>query len=367
MTINWMRHFELRLLDDAGKGISLSDFKVTFTIDWFNSMWPRVATLKIYNLNRDTMSRITGSEFSRITIIAGYDGLAPPVSESQVGQVMDVSPGKDGQARGQNYGEIFNGEIRFTITGRDNPTDIFTLIQAIDGHQAFNEAVSSGSLSAGYKLSDVHTVLMRDFSPFGITQGVTGEFPDRVMPRGRVFYGMTRDYMSNLAAQCNANWQFVDGQAQMVPEDKYLHEAIVLNSNTGLIGMPQQTMGAGVNVRCLINPNIRVNGLIQLDQASVYRSQLVNQDIYTSRFYEKSIDGNLTPIGKVKDQNGNLVDAPPTSQPASVATDGVYIVQSISYTGDTRGNPWYMDLMCMARGARELQSQSAFNRGIAPQ
>lgn len=356
MTVNWRRHFELRLLDDSGQGISLSDFKVTFAIDWFNSMWPRVATLKIYNLNRDTMSRITGSEFSRITIIAGYDGLAPTVSESQVGQVTEVTTEQAGQSRGQNYGEIFNGEIRFTITGRDNPTDIFTLIQAIDGHQAFNEAVSAGSLSAGYKLSDVHTVLMRDFSPFGITQGVTGQFPDRVMPRGRVFYGMTRDYMSNLAAQCNANWQFVDGQMQMVPEDKYLHEAIVLSSATGLIGMPQQTMGAGVNVRCLINPNIRVNGLIQLDQASVYRTQLPNDEIQRSqaRITESSNDGNLSLGGTI-------------AQPASVATDGVYIVQSISYTGDTRGNPWYMDLMCMARGSRDLQSQTAINRGVTPQ
>lgn len=354
MTMNWMRHFELRLLDDAGQGIALSDFKVTFTIDWFNSTWPRVATLKIYNLSRDTMSRITSTEFSRITIIAGYDGLAPPVSESQVGQVMDVSPDQIGQTRGENYGEIFNGEIRFTITGRDNPTDIFTLIQAIDGHKAFNEAVSSGSLASGYKLSDVHTLLMRDFSPFGITQGVTGQFPDRVMPRGRVFYGMTRDYMSNVAAQCTANWQFVDGQAQMVPEDKYLHEAIVLNSATGLIGMPQQTMGAGVNVRCLINPNIRVNGLIQLDQASVYRTQLSNDEIQKSaaRITESSENGNLTVGGTIQ-------------QPASVATDGVYIVQSISYTGDTRGNPWYMDLMCMARGARDLQSNSALQRTAA--
>ncbi|WP_318379403.1 hypothetical protein [uncultured Enterobacter sp.] len=351
MTMNWMRHFELRLLNDAGQGIALSDFKVTFTIDWFNSIWPRVATLKIYNLSRDTMSRITSTEFSRITIIAGYDGLAPPVSESQVGQVMDVSSDQAGQTRGQNYGEIFNGEIRFTITGRDNPTDIFTLIQAIDGHKAFNEAVSSGSLAAGYKLSDVHTLLMRDFSPYGITQGVTGQFPDRVMPRGRVFYGMTRDYMSNVAAQCTANWQFVDGQAQMVPEDKYLHEAIVLNSATGLIGMPQQTMGAGVNVRCLINPNIRVNGLIQLDQASVYRTQLSNDEIQKSaaRITESSENGNLTVGGTIQ-------------QPASVATDGVYIVQSISYTGDTRGNPWYMDLMCMARGARDLQTIASVNK-----
>lgn len=354
MTVNWMRHFELRLLNDKGNGISLSDFKVTFAIDWFNSMWPRVATLKIYNLKRDTITRITGDEFSRMTIIAGYDGLAPKVAESEIGKVVEVSQDQTGQTRGQNYGVIFDGEIRFTITGRDNPTDIFTLIQSIDGHKAFNEAVSSGSMAAGYKLSDVHTVLMRDFSPFGITQGVTGEFPDRVMPRGRVFYGMTRDYMSNLAAQCNANWQFVDGQAQMVPEDKYLHEAIVLSSATGLIGMPQQTMGNGVNVRCLINHNIRVNGLIQLDQASVYRTQLPNDEIQRSQ-------ARITEVN----ENGNLsTGSAMIAQPASVATDGVYIVQSISYTGDTRGNPWYMDLMCMARGAKDLLSSSAITRGV---
>ncbi|MFO3907751.1 hypothetical protein AAHD62_25105 [Enterobacter hormaechei] len=352
MTVNWMRHFELRLLNDKGNGISLSDFKVTFAIDWFNSMWPRVATLKVYNLKRDTITRITGSEFSRITIIAGYSGLAPTVTESEVGKVNKISSEQIGQTRGQNYGVIFDGEIRFTIIGRDNPTDIFTLIQAVDGHKAFNEAVSIGTLAAGYKLSDYHTLMMRDVSPFGITQGVTGQFPDRVMPRGRVFYGMTRDYLSNLAAQCNANWQYVDGQLQMVPEDKYLHEAIVLSSKTGLVGMPQQTMGAGVNVRCLINPNIRVNGLIQLDQDSVYRSQLPNDEIQRSQ-------ARITEVN----ENGNLSASSSTiAQPASVATDGVYFVDSISYTGDTRGNPWYMDLMCRARGAKELYSQSALSR-----
>lgn len=33
MSQNWMRHFELQLLDQQGSGISLSDFKVTFRIE----------------------------------------------------------------------------------------------------------------------------------------------------------------------------------------------------------------------------------------------------------------------------------------------------------------------------------------------
>jgi hypothetical protein len=37
-----------------------------------------------------------------------------------------------------------------------------------------------------------------------------------------------------------------NNQVNIVPNDKYIEEAIVLNSQTGLIGMPQQTMGPGL-------------------------------------------------------------------------------------------------------------------------
>lgn len=119
-----------------------------------------------------------------------------------------------------------------------------------------------------------------------------------------------------------------------------------------LIGMPQQTIGNGVNVRALINPNIRVNGLIELDQASVYRTALANNDIAMAggRITDQDINGNISVTGT-------------TAQPASIATDGVYIVRGIMYTGDTRGQAWYMDMMCEARGAQDLRTQDSLNRG----
>ncbi|EKK7327282.1 hypothetical protein PO689_005174, partial [Escherichia coli] len=45
---------------------------------------------------------------------------------------------------------------------------------------------------------------------------------------------------------------------------------------------------------------------------------------------------------------------PGMSQPASINTDGDYIVGSIDYTGDTRGQAWYMDLLCLAKGSKNL-------------
>ncbi|EEJ8062905.1 hypothetical protein GTM03_003796 [Salmonella enterica] len=273
MSQNWMRHFELQLVDENGQGIELSDFKVTFTIDWFNiSSASRVGTFKIYNLSADT--------------------------------------------------------------------DL-----------AFATSITSQTLAAGYTTEDMFRLLMKDFEAKGATVGRTPVFPPTVFPRGRALFGMTRHLMDNVAAQCGATWQFVDGQLNMLPEGEYMHDAIVLNSATGLIGMPQQTIGNGVNVRALINPNIRVNGLIQLDQASVFRTALSNNDIAMAG-------------GQITDQNtdGNITLSGTTAQPASIATDGVYVVKGIMYTGDTRGQAWYMDMMCEARGAADLNSKSYFDK-----
>ncbi|BCU90704.1 Uncharacterised protein [Yersinia pseudotuberculosis] len=351
MSTNWMRHFELQILDLNGKGISLSDFKVTFQIEWADTKWPRVANVKIYNLSTDTTSKIIGQEFSKIRIIAGYDGIAPDVGASQVGVVRSVPEGLEGQTGDQNYGLIFDGDIRFTVTGKDNITDSWVLIQAIGDHEAFLFARTKTTIAAGYTVADLHNVTMQGFNAFGVTKGITGSMPTTVFPRGRVLYNASRNVMDNIAAQCNATWQLVDGQVQMVPEDKYIHEAIVLSADTGLVGMPQQTMGAGVNVRCLINPNIRINGLIQLDQASVYRTTIGNNEVAQSPDRISEID-----------ENGNRVLDGTTSQAASIATDGVYIVKAIAYTGDTRGQEWYMDLMCFARGTRDLVNQTAIQK-----
>lgn len=353
MSLNWMRHFELQLVDENGQGIDLSDFKVTFTIDWFNiSSASRLGTFKIYNLSADTTNRITGKEFSKVRLIAGYDGIAPEVSASDVGKVREVDAADVGQSDGRNYGLIYSGEIRYSVEGKDNPIDSYVLIQAADTDLAFATSITSQTLAAGYTVADVNRALMKDFEAKGATEGLTPEMPVTVFPRGRVLFGMTRHLMDNVAAQCGATWQFVDGQRQMVGNNEYVHEAIVLNSATGLIGRPQQTIGNGVNVRALINPNIRVNGLIQLDQASVYRTALSNNDIAMAggQITDQNIDGNITLSGT-------------TAQPASIATDGVYIVRGIMYTGDTRGQAWYMDMMCEARGAQDLRAQDSLNRG----
>ncbi|STQ61087.1 putative phage related protein [Pseudescherichia vulneris] len=337
MTTNWMRHFELQLTDDKGTGITLSDFRVVFSIDCFNiSSQTSVGTFKIYNLADDTAQKIAGKGLTKIRVIAGYDGLA--------------------EEGGSNHGLIYTGDIRYASLGRESAVDTYVLIQAGDTVVAFSDAVTVRTLAAGCTLAEMNHALMQDFAPFGVTEGRTPAMPAKVYPRGRVLFGKTRLLMDEVARQCNASWMFVDGQRVMLTKDEYMHDAVVLNSRTGLVGTPTQTLGKGINVRCLITPKIRTNGLIHLNQAEV----IINQQNLPAEDVAKG-SGYLP----VNDSNGNRQATRPASktQLASIATDGVYIVRGINYRGDTRGQEWYMDMVCEARGSRDALSAPELNSG----
>lgn len=353
MSQNWMRYFELQLLNKEGKGIGLSDFKVIFRIEWNDTKWPRVATIKVYNLSPDTSNRIMGEEFTKIQLMVGYEGMAAPVNISDVGKVRSINPEQAGQMDGKNYALLFQGDIRFTIKGCDNLTDSWVQIQALGDHEAFLYARTKKTLAAGYNVETLLNAAMEGFNAFGVTKGIIGPLPDTVFPRSRTIYAASHVVMDQVAEMCNATWQLVDGQVQMIPVDRYIDTVVVLNGDTGLIGRPEQTMGGGVNVRCLINPNIRINTLIHIDQASIYRAAFSTSQIAqsTGRMMETNDNGYYV----VKDTGAGI-------PPASIAADGMYIVKSIFCIGDTRGKEWYMDLMCFAVGSADPMSGEALRR-----
>ena len=341
MSANWMRHFEIQVFGKDGKGISLSDLKVTFEIQKqpatiFNGF---VGNFKIYNLSSTTQSILLSQEFTRIRVISGYKG----------------NPDQFGNYPDENIGLIFNGNIRFSIAGQDNITDSWILLQCIDSWEGHLKAAVSTTIAAGWTFNDVFRVAMNSYSPYGITAGEVTTFPDTVFPRAKTLHASTNEIINDLARQCDAHWWYEDNKVHIVKESKPIDNLVVLNADTGLVGRPQQTMGAGVNVRCLINPNIKLGGLIRLDQGSVYRTALTTEQIASSQ------GGAITQT----ESGGNIyVNGIAGAQPAAINTDGDYFVGSIDYTGDTRGQNWYMDLLCLAKGGQDLVSQSTIGKGI---
>lgn len=280
--------------DAAGNGLDLSSLRVTFMVNKADVQTPAHAIIRVYNPSPETARQVQ-QEFTRVVLQAGYNG---------------------------NSGVIFKGAVSQARYGRESPTDTFLEIVAADGDEAYNFATmgqhnGTGTLAAGWTQDTLHAAILKALDPYEVVAGNTPEFGGKPMPRGKVCYGMARDYMRTLAESCDASWHIADGALNVIPVEETLPgEAVVLTRETGLIGMPQQTL-SGITVRSLLNPRIRHGGQVKLDNASVQLAQI--STAYGAVNYFPSLD-----------------------------TDGAYKVYSVMMHGDTRGQAWYSDLVCAA-------------------
>jgi hypothetical protein len=113
-----------------------------------------------------------------------------------------------------------------------------------------------------------------------------------------------------------------DGSLDIIAADAALpSEAVVVNSNTGMIGAPEVS-GKGIRVKMVLNPQVRINGLIILDNNNI-KIQALQQ--YTNG-------------PKVRDKK--LVKLDP---------DGRYKVFKLKHECDTRADG-YTEVECIAFG-----------------
>lgn len=284
-------------------GFDLSELRIKFSVKRSDTQTPNTAEIRVYNVEPQTA-------------LAIYAFLSPNVSgviQKAQGQVL-LQAGYQG-----NMGVIFQGNIKQVILGRESATDTFVDIIAGDGDRAYNFAVVSSTLAAGSTQSDqvfASVQAMAAVSP--TTQGAEGELPTATykLPRGKTMFGNARDYLRNVAQNTEQSWSIQDEQVNFIPIQGYLPgEAVVLTSKTGLIGTPQQT-NTGVNMKCLLNPFLRIGGRVKIDQALVADFKI--------DLSQPNSAANIAP---------------------ALNADGVYYITVAEHTGDTRGVEWYTSLV----------------------
>lgn len=292
MTRQYKRFCSLIVSGIDGEGLDLSELRIEFKVKQWDIQTPNHAEIRIWNLKPDTSKRVE-KEFTRVTLQAGYEGA--------------------------DAGIIFDGTIVQIRRGRANATDTYLDISAADGDAAYNFAVVSASLAAGSKPEDRLKAIAAAMEKYGVTEGFTPEegLGDSTLPRGKVMFGMAQDHMRDLADTTLTSWSIQNGEITVVKKGGYLpDEAVVLNAQTGMIGLPEQTED-GINARCLLNPKLKVSGRVQINNASINRQAVSLQ--YTAVNYFPS-----------------------------VASDGFYRIVVVEHEGDTRGDAWYSDLICVA-------------------
>lgn len=284
------------IVGNASSAIDLSELRIRFSVRRGDTSTPNSADIRVYNLSDATALTLQLREFSRVLLQVGYHG--------------------DKQT-------IFEGTVVQMRRGRESQTDTYLDITAADGDRAYNFSVVNCSLASGSTLDDQLDVCMRAMEPYGVTLGHKPELPQNKLPRGKVLHGMVRDYLDGIALAAASKWSIQDGKLYFIPLGDYLPgEALEVTAATGMIGLPEQTIN-GLNVKMLLNPRVKIGRLIKIDNRSVQQYRYG--------------------LGIRQGAQNQMI-----AQQAKLNNDGLYYVMVANHSGDTRGNEWYTDTLCLA-------------------
>lgn len=288
--LQYIRRCNLTVSGVSGDGLDLSSLRIVFKVKKSDAQTPNTAEIRVYNLAPNTAKQIR-DEFKRVVLQAGYES---------------------------NYGVIFDGNIKQVRIGRESGTDTYIDIAAGDGDDAYNYAVVNSTLAAGAKQSDQINAAAGSMTSKGVGKGYIAETGGAKLPRGKVMYGMARDYLRQSAEASDTTWSVQDGKLQFVPLTSVLpNQAVLLTSKTGLVGTPEQT-NDGISAKCLLNPMLKIGVRVKIDEEDVAKAKLPDTS---------------------KDSSAN--------KPADISKDGIYRLLTVEHSGDTRGNDWYSDLVCL--------------------
>jgi len=309
ITDQWIRKLGLVIFSDT-KGLDLSEFHIKFEACNADVQSPNNCAIRIYNMSKATIKRIIeNSEFKSVVINAGYE-------------------------KG-NYGVIFQGYIKQFRIGKESNVDSYLDILASDGDIAYNQAFVNETMAKGSTRADVINAAAKAMNlpvDYGIFKTDVQHIPSI---RGKVLFGMARDKIKNESNNLNSGWSIQNGRIQIIPQNSYLKGEIVkLNSASGLIGIPEQT-DEGIRFRCLLNSKLRIGGLVQIDNSIINQTmQSVNSN--------SSINGPVQLPAQIQYNSYRLQPLAPLSD------DGVYRLFVVEHEGDTRGQPWYSNLIGLA-------------------
>ncbi len=300
MSQQWLRRCSLIVADASGSGLDLSGLRIKFQIKQADKETPQTASIRVYNLADDTVNKIQ-KEFTQVVLQAGYENGA--------------------------FGIIFSGTIKQTRKGRENSIDSYIDILGADGDTFSNYAILNYSLAAGSTPQGRVAAACQ-----GVSIGyVPGNLTGPTLPRGKVVCGMARDELHTQAATNGLTYSIQNGQIVFLPLNGYRpNEAVVVNAQTGMIGWPEQTEN-GIKVRTLLNPQLEIGCKLQIDNASILIAPAAPQ--FTAL---QGIDSMSNP------------SANPLQATVPLNSDGLYRIYVIESVGDTRGNDWYNDIICLS-------------------
>ena len=278
----YFRQYRIIVADQEGKtALDVSELHCTFNIVKNYLMEPNYSEVTIYNMSAGT-EHVAIMEGYRVIVEAGYQGAL-------------------------QYGCIFDGYVVQVIREKDG-TDYKVTLVALDSDQFLVAGTASFTMMRGANARQFVDQLVKKSSVSAPLHTVTFNMPDIYLARGKTVWGMTSDYLRQIARSTETQFYMEDGAVNIVKANDYADTtAVELNPQSGLIGVPAQ-QEYGASIKMLLNPRVKLYTFLHVDNSLIRNEKFeLNQALY------------------------------PLDQ------DGLYRVIKLTHTGDTRGNDWYTE------------------------
>lgn len=285
-------------------------FNIQKNVD--NRASSNTASLFVYNLSKETLSRLSQRELAcQVVLKVGYDG---DLVEILVGDVLQVTTKQDAAGT----------ETEFVI---------------YEGFATLNAAKISKTYPENTKIKDV-------ISDIATNQGVevcsiSGESIEKTFAYGFPALGTFKQVLDEITSSNGMEWDInnnkltVKDKRGLAPSEK-TETAYILNYQTGLIGIPQanyEKVSTSVDVP-LQNNEERITPLEKVNK----KGNVVKAKTLKKIRFNITTEALLNP----RCQPNTLVKL------ESIKTNlsGYYRVRTIKYEGDSHGGDWKMTLWC---------------------
>lgn len=281
------RRYRVLVTSKQGTALDVSDLRCTFDIRKSLTPQPNFSSVIIYNLNMETENQVI-DEGNTVIVEAGYEG--------------------------EQYGVIFQGEVVQPIRGKEDGVTYKLILQSLDGDRFLNFGHVAISVPKGQSArSQVDIVTSQANIPSQLGS-ISDNLQTGQLTRGKVFFGMTKDYLRQLAQSSSATFYLEDGKVNLITAQDYPPNEIVdLTPESGLIGTPMQT-DFGMSFKCLLNPRLKINSLVR-----------INSSLIQAQTFQ---------FGQV---------------PRGLDASGIYRIIGMRHNGDTRGDSWYTECECVSQ------------------
>lgn len=248
----------------AASGLDISNLDLEFRVRKNLKPEPNTCELVVYNLSSSTRRYLEQPKKLNLSLSAGY---GTELAQLFLGQVR----------RAYSYKSGSNFVTEITTGDSEKEIQSARITQSIGPKVPAAVALTAIAKSLGVGLGNVQAASAK-LSATGVTPFGNG---------GTVLHGFAADILTDFCKSADLEWSIQDGVIQILDVGKSLqNQAVLLDSDSGLIEYPKVDASGIVTATALIQPNLRPGNKVDFESVTVKGGYRIEQCEYAGSTFQ---------------------------------------------------------------------------------